>query len=161
MSNLLLRLLYSLQLSYIVCVYALLWLFSVNSTFSPTTVCQLCTMSACYWSNYFLIITFSKYENNIKTKPKPENVRQVLAKELAIYIIYIYIYIYKKKKIMVCHVDNIFSFLFYRHHYEYWHCFYKRYASNVTILFSIFSIYLFFDNAVMLGWSECSLTTTY
>ncbi len=26
-------------------------------------------MPACYWSNYFSIITFSKYENKAKTNP--------------------------------------------------------------------------------------------
>lgn len=29
-----------------------------------------------YWSNYFSVIIFSKYENDKKTKPKPKHFRQ-------------------------------------------------------------------------------------
>ncbi len=47
---------------------------TVDPTFSHTMIGPLCTMPACYWSNYFSIITFSKYKNR-KTKPK-----QILAR---------------------------------------------------------------------------------
>ncbi len=47
---------------------------TVDLTFSQTMIAPLCTMPACYWSNYFSFITFSKHENR-KTKPK-----QILAK---------------------------------------------------------------------------------
>ncbi len=40
----------------------------VDPTFSHTMIGPLCTMLACYWSNYFSINTFSKYENR-KTMP--------------------------------------------------------------------------------------------
>ncbi len=42
---------------------------TVYPTFSHTMIGPLCTMPACYWSNYCSIMTFSKYEN-MKTKPK-------------------------------------------------------------------------------------------
>ncbi len=58
---------------YVICTRNCISLI-VDPTFSHTLIGPLCTMPACYWSNYFSIITFSKYENR-KTKPK-----QILAR---------------------------------------------------------------------------------
>ncbi len=60
-----------------VSLFALLWPFSLDPAFSHATIGRWCTMPARYWSNYFFsVITFSKYENNMKTKPKPGHFRQ-------------------------------------------------------------------------------------
>ncbi len=55
-------------------MYLFLCRFDHSLTFSHTMIGPLCIMPACYWSNYFSIITFSKYENR-KTKTK-----QILAR---------------------------------------------------------------------------------
>ncbi len=46
--------------------FALLLLFSVDPTFSHAMIGHLFAMPARYWSNYFSVITFSKYEKNRK-----------------------------------------------------------------------------------------------
>ncbi len=45
-------------------------MFSVDPAFLHATIGRFYTMPACLWSKYFSVITFSKYENNRKTKPK-------------------------------------------------------------------------------------------
>ncbi len=52
---------------------------TVDPTFSHAMIGPLCIMLACYWSNYFSIITSSKYENT-KTKPKRILARTCLGK---------------------------------------------------------------------------------
>ncbi len=60
-------------------IYLFLCRFDHSLTFSHTMIGPLCIMPACYWSNYFSIITFSKYENR-KTKTKQILVRTCLEK---------------------------------------------------------------------------------
>ncbi len=58
----------SSKFSIYVPVFALLWPFSIDITTSQTTVGQLCTLCAVpvhYWSDNFLVITSSKYENKL------------------------------------------------------------------------------------------------
>ncbi len=66
----------SLQCSYIICMHICIALtvLSVDPTCLHATIGWLCTVPACYWSNYFWVI---KYENNRKTKPKPIRFRQI------------------------------------------------------------------------------------
>jgi len=52
---------------------------TVDPTFSHTMIGILCTMPACYWSNYFSIITISQHENR-KTMPKQILARTCLGK---------------------------------------------------------------------------------
>ncbi len=51
-------------------IYAYLLRFDSRShLLTHTIIGPLCTMPACYWSNYFSFTTFSKYENKAKTNP--------------------------------------------------------------------------------------------
>lgn len=53
----------SLQSSYVNFMCICIWLFSVDPAFWHTLIGRLCTMPACYLSNYFLVITLvSMYE---------------------------------------------------------------------------------------------------
>ncbi len=69
---------FSLQFSYIIRMYICIVLTVLSR--SHLLACHnwsiICTKSKRYWSNYFSVITFSKYENNRKTKPKPRHFRQ-------------------------------------------------------------------------------------
>lgn len=48
-------------------------MFSVDPAFLHASIGRFYTITACYCSKYFSVITFSKYENNRKIKPKPRN----------------------------------------------------------------------------------------
>ncbi len=63
----------ALSRTHLICIRICIDL-TVDSTFSHNMIGSLCTILAFYWSNYFWIIIFSKYENR-KTKPK-----QILAR---------------------------------------------------------------------------------
>ncbi len=58
-----------------------LWPFSIDPTFSRSTIGRLCTMPACYW----LIITFSKYDNS-KREPNTEILARTCPVKMALMV---------------------------------------------------------------------------